>query len=206
MLAIDPQFGLSICHRIGVVYAQKGQTKEEEFFNNPPSLPFIEFLNLIGENIELKGWSGYNGDMNSEEVDNAYYTKWRNFEIMFHVATFLTTEQQRRLVGNDKVLIYFQEEPFPAKFRGQVNSLGLTVQPHTTPGYFMLGGYMINSLNLVGSNIPNVPVSSAHLKDILLSTAINGITSCINSPPLSSFVLQVRERHLQETVDYYLNN
>ena len=143
--------------------------------------------------------------MNPNEIESSYYTRWKNFEVMYHVASLLTSEQQRRLIGNDKVIIYFQEEPFPARFRGQVNSLGITVQPHSTPGKYVLGGFMINSLRLNGCYLTNQPVPASHLKDILLATAINGIQSCINSPPLLSFVLQVRERHLVEMIDFYLN-
>lgn len=41
---------------------------------------------------------------------------------MFHVVPFLSEDQTRRLVGNDKVIIYFQEEtPFIPSFRGDVN-------------------------------------------------------------------------------------
>ena len=43
---------------------------------------------------------------------------------MFHVAPMLNKEQQRRLIGNDKAIIYFQEKtPFCPQFRGNVNCI-----------------------------------------------------------------------------------
>lgn len=44
-------------------------------------------------------------------------------KIMFHVAPNLTPEDQRRHIGNDKVIIYFQEKTkfVPSSFRGNVN-------------------------------------------------------------------------------------
>lgn len=63
MLAIEPQFSVSTNIRIGVVLALKGQTKEEEFFKNPPTERFVVFLNALGKLIELKGFSGYKGDL-----------------------------------------------------------------------------------------------------------------------------------------------
>ena len=201
MLSIDPQFGVSTCVRIGVVLALEGQTKEEEFFENIPTPEFTEFLNVMGSLIEMKGWSGYRGDLSDDQ--STYFTKWRDFEVIFHICPFLTPEQQRRLVGNDKVLIYFQQTPFPARFRGSVNSLAITVQP-TPRGTYNLGGFMVNSINMQGCYIPKEEVPRKLLKDILLFTCINGITACINSPPLSTFATQVRERHLAEVVDFYV--
>lgn len=56
---------------------------------------------------------------------------------------------------------------------------------------YSLGGFMINSLKFEGSYIPKVEVPRNRLKDVLLGTCINGVTSCVNSPPMSSFANQV---------------
>lgn len=55
---------------------------------------------------------------------------------MFHVATLLNAEQQRRLIGNDIAVIYFQEETsFQPKFLGNVNCIGVVVQPIAGSSY-----------------------------------------------------------------------
>ena len=47
-------------HKFGVIYQKFGQTCEEELFGNidhPDSL--AEFLDMLGDKVELKGFEGY---------------------------------------------------------------------------------------------------------------------------------------------------
>jgi hypothetical protein len=46
-------------HKFGVIYQRKNQTSEEELFRNRHSSPaFGEFLEILGDKIQLKGFNG----------------------------------------------------------------------------------------------------------------------------------------------------
>lgn len=60
----------------------------------------------------------------------SYYTVWKGLEIILHVSTLMSAEQQRRLIGNDIGLIFYQDEAeFRVNMRGNVNSVALVVSP-----------------------------------------------------------------------------
>lgn len=93
-------------------------------------------MNILGDKIQLKGWSGYRGGYSTFDEGVSFYTSWRGFEIMFHVASLMTQEEQRRLIGNDIAVVYFQEETsFQPNFLGNVNSVGIVVQPIAGSAY-----------------------------------------------------------------------
>uniref|UniRef100_A0A672Q2E2 RAP1 GTPase activating protein n=1 Tax=Sinocyclocheilus grahami TaxID=75366 RepID=A0A672Q2E2_SINGR len=79
--------------KFGVVYQKFAQTSEEELFgNNEESPAFVEFLEFLGEKIELHDFKGYRStvfSMNSTQL------------------------QRKRHIGNDIVAIVFQEENTP---------------------------------------------------------------------------------------------
>ena len=66
-------------HKIGVIYCKEGQISEEEMLNNGISLyvslitklyllvsmseSFIEFLEFLGDTIDLTGWDKYAGGL-----------------------------------------------------------------------------------------------------------------------------------------------
>lgn len=80
---------------------------------------YERFLGLIGDKIELKGWKGFTGGLDVRENTtgvHSYFTKWNDYELMYHVATMLPMEageqqvQKKRHLGNDIILLVFQEE------------------------------------------------------------------------------------------------
>ncbi|XP_059511550.1 rap1 GTPase-activating protein 1 isoform X11 [Stegostoma tigrinum] len=110
--------------KFGVIYQKFGQTSEEELFtNNEESPAFIEFLELLGEKVELQDFKGFRGGLDvahGQTGTESVYTKFRSKEIMFHVSTKLPyTEgdaqqlQRKRHIGNDIVAIVFQDENTP---------------------------------------------------------------------------------------------
>ncbi|TVK90469.1 Rap1 GTPase-activating protein 1 [Bagarius yarrelli] len=110
--------------KFGVIYQTFGQTSEEELFGNSEESPaFIEFLEFLGEKIELHDFKGFRGGLDVTHgqtgTESVYHT-FHNKEIMFHVSTKLPyTEgdsqqlQRKRHIGNDIVAIVFQEENTP---------------------------------------------------------------------------------------------
>lgn len=59
MLQKFDEHPLARTHKFGVIYQQFGQTCEEELFGNVEHPePLAEFLEMLGEKIELKGFEG----------------------------------------------------------------------------------------------------------------------------------------------------
>ncbi|XP_043986945.1 rap1 GTPase-activating protein 1-like isoform X15 [Gambusia affinis] len=110
--------------KFGVIYQRFGQTSEEELFGNSEESPaFVEFLEFLGEKIELHNFKGFRGGLDvthGQTGNESVYCNYRNKEVMFHVSTKLPyTEgdtqqlQRKRHIGNDIVAIVFQEENTP---------------------------------------------------------------------------------------------
>ncbi|XP_047453215.1 rap1 GTPase-activating protein 1 isoform X12 [Mugil cephalus] len=110
--------------KFGIVYQKFGQTSEEELFgNSEESAAFVEFLEFLGEKIELHNFKGFRGGLDvthGQTGTESVYCNYRNKEVMFHVSTKLPyTEgdtqqlQRKRHIGNDIVAIVFQEENTP---------------------------------------------------------------------------------------------
>uniref|UniRef100_A0A8D3C9Y2 Rap-GAP domain-containing protein n=1 Tax=Scophthalmus maximus TaxID=52904 RepID=A0A8D3C9Y2_SCOMX len=110
--------------KFGVVFQRFGQVSEEELFrNNEETSAFTEFLQLLGETVELQDFKGFRGGLDvshGQTGSQSIYTVHRRQEIMFHVSTKLPfTEgdaqqlQRKRHIGNDIVAVVFQEEATP---------------------------------------------------------------------------------------------
>ncbi|XP_074499665.1 rap1 GTPase-activating protein 1 isoform X11 [Sebastes fasciatus] len=110
--------------KFGVVYQKFGQTSEEELFGNSDESPaFVEFLEFLGEKIELHNFKGFRGGLDvthGQTGTESVYCNYRNKEVMFHVSTKLPFTdgdtqqlQRKRHIGNDIVAILFQEENTP---------------------------------------------------------------------------------------------
>ncbi|XP_069774378.1 rap1 GTPase-activating protein 1 isoform X7 [Narcine bancroftii] len=110
--------------KFGVIYQKFRQSSEEELFtNNEESPAFVEFLQQLGEKVELQDFKGFRGGLDvahGQTGTESIYCRFRNKEIMFHVSTKLPyTEgdtqqlQRKRHIGNDIVAIIFQDENTP---------------------------------------------------------------------------------------------
>ncbi|CAF2070223.1 unnamed protein product [Rotaria magnacalcarata] len=129
--------------KFGVIYQRRGQTTEEEFFNNERhGRALDEFLDIIATRVSLKNFKGYRAGLDvSEQTDCpiSYYELYDQKEIMFHVSTLLpfthsdsSQIQRKRHIGNDIVTIVFQEEntPFhPSMIKSNFLHVFLVVQP-----------------------------------------------------------------------------
>ncbi|GMS82931.1 hypothetical protein PENTCL1PPCAC_5106 [Pristionchus entomophagus] len=115
---------LTNTYKFGVVYQRAGQVTEEEMFGNARgSDAFEEFLAVIGEKVQLKGFQGYRGGLDTvhgQTGAETVYTEFRGREVVFHVSTMLPYTvgdtqqlQRKRHIGNDIVAIVFQEANTP---------------------------------------------------------------------------------------------
>ncbi|XP_071988682.1 rap1 GTPase-activating protein 1-like [Engystomops pustulosus] len=79
--------------KFGVIYQKAGQVTESEMFSNTEeSLGFTEFLEFLGEKINLQNFKGFRGGLDVSQGQTgteSVYTTFRGHEIMFHVSTKL---------------------------------------------------------------------------------------------------------------------
>jgi len=115
-------------HKMGILYCKGGQTTEEEMFcNTEPSFEFLEFLDMIGEKVLLRGLpiTQFNGGLDTKgdlTGTESYNTTFEGTEIMFHVSTLLPFTPDRPIqierkkhIGNDIVCVVFMDSPTPFK-------------------------------------------------------------------------------------------
>ena len=89
-------------YKFGVLNVKAGQTDENDIYGNSKlhrlnldemSADFLEFLGVLGETVELRGWQKYPGELDTGELSatgkTSVYTNFMHFEIMFHVAPML---------------------------------------------------------------------------------------------------------------------
>lgn len=83
--------------KVGVVFINDGQIKEEDFFTNTGhNSEFEDFLCLLGDKIKLKDFKGYNGGLDTSHGltgVHSIYKEWQKYKIMFHVSTLLPMEE-----------------------------------------------------------------------------------------------------------------
>ncbi|KAJ6236296.1 gtpase-activating rap/ran-gap domain-like protein [Anaeramoeba flamelloides] len=129
--------------KFGVLYIQEGQAKEQEYLSNTkPSEGFLEFLDLLGEEIDLEGWNRYKGGLDTKRGtcgEKSYFTEWNSFEIMFHVSTCFPYEEnddqqvnRKRHIGNDVTIIVYLEPGAifnPEGFASMQSHVIIAVQP-----------------------------------------------------------------------------
>lgn len=115
---------------VGVVFNTGGQTEEDAFRNTAGSARFTRLMRVLAARVPLAGWRHFDGGVSATQAQEIYYTSWRGFEVVFHVAHELGGEARRQHLGNDKCLIHYCEAgggPVRPEFRGHVNSVALVV-------------------------------------------------------------------------------
>jgi len=115
-------------YKFGVLLVKEGQIRDDEFFaNESGSDRYEEFLTVLGNRIELKGWKGYTGGLDVEGHSTGTYSIFRNYysmdskyDIMYHVSTLLPFYEddlqhveRKRHLGNDVVNIIFNDSSSP---------------------------------------------------------------------------------------------
>jgi len=91
-------------------------------------------VDLLGDPISIDdNWRHYRGDVRAPGL--AYYTKWRDIQIIYHVCPTLNDEEIRRLIGNDIGMLIFLDEsatsfdPSEIDKFGEVPQAFVVVQP-----------------------------------------------------------------------------
>eukprot|EP00158_Paraphelidium_tribonemae_P005671 Partr_v1_DN27456_c0_g1_i2_m71606 putative GTPase activating protein len=106
--------------KFGVVYCKAGQTKEQDMLGNEHGSDlFVQFMDCIGDRVQLKGFKGYRGGLDTKEDmtgTHSYSGFYRGMNVMFHVSTMLPYSEQNKQqiqrkahIGNDVGIIVFKE-------------------------------------------------------------------------------------------------
>ncbi|XP_074527951.1 signal-induced proliferation-associated protein 1 isoform X2 [Halichoeres trimaculatus] len=223
LLKLDEQ-GLNFQRKVGVMYCRAGQSSEEDMYNNESSGPaFEEFLDLLGERVRLKGWEKYRAQLDNKTDStgtHSLYTRYQDYEIMFHVSTMLpytsnNTQQllRKRHIGNDIVTIVFQEPgalPFtPKSIRSHFQHVFIIVQVHepcTENTYYRVAVTRSKDIPLFGPLFPKgarFPRSLA-FRDFLLAKAVNAENAAEKSEKFRSMATRTRQEYLKDLAENYV--
>uniref|UniRef100_A0A3B3WWG3 Rap-GAP domain-containing protein n=1 Tax=Poecilia mexicana TaxID=48701 RepID=A0A3B3WWG3_9TELE len=221
LLKLDEQ-GLNFQRKVGVMYCRAGQSSEEDMYNNESSGPaFEEFLDLLGERVRLKGWEKYRAQLDNKDSTGTHslYTRYQDYEIMFHVSTMLpytanNTQQllRKRHIGNDIVTIVFQEPgalPFtPKSIRSHFQHVFIIVQVHEpgTDHAYYVAVTRSKDIPLFGPLFPRgarFPRSPA-FRDYLLAKVVNAENAAEKSEKFRSMATRTRQEYLKDLAENYV--
>ncbi|XP_077777615.1 rap1 GTPase-activating protein 1-like isoform X5 [Podarcis muralis] len=202
--------------KFGVIYQKPGQTTEEEVFSNTEeSLGFLEFLNILGDRIQLQDFRGFRGGLDvtrGQTGSESIYTHFRGKEIMFHVSTMLPfTEgdaqqlQRKRHIGNDIVAIVFQDEntPFvPDMIASNFLHSYVVVQLHHSAlgeTLYKVSVTARDDVPFFGPSLPNPAIfkKGTEFREFLLAKLINAEHSCYHAEKFAKLEDRTRSALLE---------
>ncbi|KYQ89404.1 RapGAP/RanGAP domain-containing protein [Tieghemostelium lacteum] len=187
-------------YKFGILLATPGQATEDQFYNNQQgSEKWNEFLNLLGERVELRSFKGYRGGLdvvNNTTGSHSLYTKHKGYEIMFHVSTMLPytpgdTQQieRKRHIGNDIVIVIFYDGeddiiPWdPSTVNSNFNHIFAVIRPDGDN--YHLEFAVKNSIARFGPKLPNpslFPKTEA-FTDFFITKLVNAQRAALQSAP-----------------------
>ncbi|CAI5796743.1 GTPase-activating 1-like isoform X1 [Podarcis lilfordi] len=202
--------------KFGVIYQKPGQTTEEEVFSNTEeSLGFLEFLDILGDRIQLQDFRGFRGGLDvtrGQTGSESIYTHFRGKEIMFHVSTMLPfTEgdaqqlQRKRHIGNDIVAIVFQDEntPFvPDMIASNFLHSYVVVQLHHSAlgeTLYKVSVTARDDVPFFGPSLPNPAIfkKGTEFREFLLAKLINAEHSCYHADKFAKLEDRTRSALLE---------
>jgi len=216
----DPERSNSLA--FGVIYAKEGQTKPIEFWNNETGSPaFDKFLSLLGDRIELQGWSGFRGGLDVQKNTkgtHSIYTHFKEFELMYHVSTYLPFHpfdelklSRARQIQNDVVVIIFMDGNTsynPLCMPTNVSHIFIIVQPlqiKENETYYRIGVASKSNVSIFRPDLPYPPIfhHNNEFREFLLTKLINGQIATRKSG-LQMMFTRPRQSLINEIVDEYL--
>lgn len=205
------EHNLSHAFKFGVIYQKYGQTTEEEYFcNRTHSAAMHEFLDLLGNQVDLKNFKGFHGGLDvkhGQTGETSIHTVLDSKEIMFHVSTLLPFSsgdnqqvQRKRHIGNDIVAIVFQDEntPFsPVSIRSHFLHVFIVVQveePNTSNTRYKVSVTAREDVPQFGPKLPNPAVfkKGPEFRQFLLTKLINAELAAYNSAEFAKLVGRTR--------------
>ncbi|KAE8289812.1 Signal-induced proliferation-associated 1-like protein 1 [Larimichthys crocea] len=225
LMKLDEQ-GLSFQVKVGVMYCRAGQSTEEEMYNNETAGPALEeFLQLLGDNVRLKGFTKYRAQLDTKTDStgtHSLYTTYKDYEIMFHVSTLLpytpNNKQQllrKRHIGNDIVTIVFQEpgaHPFtPKAIRSHFQHVFIIVRVHNPCSDNTCYSVAVTRSQDVPSFGPPIPKGvtfpkSTVFRDFLLGKVINAENAAHKSDKFGAMATRTRQEYLRDLAERHVTS
>jgi len=220
----DPEFPFEFVHleqkhmqkrvamKIGLVYCRQGQRTPAEMFQNGRdgdcSSKFWDFVHLLGKRVEItESYTKYRGDM--RPPGTAYYSVWKDVEIIYHVAPILNEEETRRLIGNDIMMLIFLEEGDDVYFDpseidkfGEVPQGFVVVQP--VGDRYRIASFKKKNLTEHSPKPPIGLIESREAKECILTKLYNGLLMTSYCPPMNRLFSKPRQDTLDDIVSKYL--
>ncbi|ELP92997.1 rap GTPase-activating protein, putative [Entamoeba invadens IP1] len=216
-------------YRIGVIYIKEGQNTENEYFANDESdcsKDFWDFMDLIAEKIELKGWSKFAAGLDTKHGCTGKYSYFKQvdkYSLMFHTCPLLPNQpdetqklERKRHIGNDVVVIAFLDRdrvtPFdPRSLTSHYTNAFIVVQPKKDfCDGAMCEGYTVNATT-TPSNHPFPPyIQSSFMKsgklfqEFFLKKLINAERMMMHSTAFLSNARKTRAMQLELIGKKYL--
>ncbi|XP_054004566.1 rap1 GTPase-activating protein 1 isoform X2 [Hylaeus anthracinus] len=206
--------------KFGVLHQRAGQITEEQLFGNRQITPaFQEFLDLLGQRIDLKDHKGYRGGLDTrhgQTGDSAVYEVFRGREVLFHVASLLPYSsgdsqqlQRKRHIGNDIVAIIFQEEPTPfspdmiASHFLHAFIVVQVVDPCTSNTRYKVSITARNDVPWFGPALPAPAVfmRGVEFKEFLLTKLVNAENAAYKADKFSKLELRTRSALLESLTE-----
>eukprot|EP01088_Endostelium_zonatum_P018611 TRINITY_DN6026_c0_g1_i1.p1 TRINITY_DN6026_c0_g1~~TRINITY_DN6026_c0_g1_i1.p1 ORF type:complete len:1112 (+),score=292.68 TRINITY_DN6026_c0_g1_i1:171-3506(+) len=220
-------------YKFGILHAKEGQFDENIMFSNqddpndPASQSFQQLLSLLGTKITLNGWTGGNfkGGLDTKHDATGKYslhTKFKGFEVMFHVSTFLPYSnddlqqlERKRHLGNDIVVIVFQSgsTPFPADcIKSEFNHVFIIIQRENpsikcvdpAEEKYKIGVFNKEGVRGYGPTLPfPALIKGKDLRVWLLTKCINGERAALYAPGFKGKLERTRGALLKDIIEKY---
>ncbi|RLU20116.1 hypothetical protein DMN91_006722 [Ooceraea biroi] len=206
--------------KFGVLHQRAGQVTEEQLFGNRQITPaFQEFLDLLGQKIDLKDHKGYRGGLDTrhgQTGDSAVYEVFRGREVLFHVASLLPYSpgdsqqlQRKRHIGNDIVAIIFQEEPTPfspdmiASHFLHAFIVVQVIDPCTPNTRYKVSVTARDDVPWFGPTLPTPAVflRGVEFKEFLLTKLVNAENAAYKADKFSKLELRTRSALLESLTE-----
>ncbi|KAM6973031.1 signal-induced proliferation-associated 1-like protein 3 [Aplochiton taeniatus] len=220
LLKLEEQ-GLSQKHKVGVLLCRAGQSTEEEMYNNEEASPaFSSFLELLGEQVLLKGFTKYAAQLDTKTDStgtHSLYTTYQGYEVMFHVSTMLpympNNPQQllrKRHIGNDIVTIVFQEPgalPFtPQNIRSHFQHVFVIVRVHNPCSDSACYSVAVTRMKDVPPFGPPIPSGVTFrdpeaFRNFLLAKVINAESAAHKSEKFHTMATRTRQEYLRDLAE-----
>jgi len=214
-------------YKFGVLYGRAGQIKEDDLYDNSEmSSDFIEFLEWLGDRIQLSGHKKFKGGLDVRGSDctgtHSYYTEFKGQEIMYHVGPMMPVKDndpsRKRYIGNDVVVIIFKESPQdqfdPHVIRSQYNHVFVVVEKVKTQegNAYKVEIAQKPTVPPYPPYLPHPPILPTHTqdaryesRDFFLTKLINAERATISTVPVFRLnMVTTREALITDVVQTYL--
>ncbi|GAM24621.1 hypothetical protein SAMD00019534_077960 [Acytostelium subglobosum LB1] len=202
--------------KFGLVLCKDGQLIDDDIFSNQTgNKEYEDFLDLLGNRIELMGWTRYSAGLdvrNNTTGTHSLYTEFKGNEVMFHVSTLLPYTQgdpqqieRKRQIGNDICVIIFNEGSHsyvPSTITSQFNHIVIVVQYDRLCNTYKVGVSTKDGVETFGPPIPQ-SIKKDHLRDFLLTKLINGELASLQAPVFANKITRTRETLLKYFIEQY---